>query len=259
MQEQRLPLIEVLENSDLTTERESGRTHTPYETEQLFYGCIRSGDVARTEQMMHHLLSQTVVAGKLSHDPLRQMKYWAVCCITLATRAAIAGGLDETTAFNLSDESIRVLDSMTLQQDILPFLQKLCLKLTGLVAQSRDRRAYPLAVRKAIHYIHANLHSKLSLDEIAAVCGLSPDYFGALFKSCVGLPPGAYLRSERLKAARQMLAQTQKSTSEIAYLLGFCSESYFIKCFREAFGCTPGEMRKQGDLMQPDAPNGAQN
>ena len=48
MLEADFPAIEVLENSDLTTERESGRTHTPYETEQLFYGCIRSGDVART-------------------------------------------------------------------------------------------------------------------------------------------------------------------------------------------------------------------
>ncbi len=246
MLEADFPAIEVLENSDLTTERESGRTHTPYETEQLFYGCIRSGDVERTKEMMQHLLAQTVVAGKLSNDPLRQMKYWAVCCITLATRAAIAGGLDETTAFNLSDESIRAVDAKTAPQEILPFLQKLCLELTGMVAQTRSQQAYPPAVRKAIHYIHANLHSKLSAKTIADVCGLSPDYLGVLFKSYVGLPPGAYLRNERLKAAKQMLTQTQKSTSEIAYLLGFCSESYFIKCFRACFGCTPGEVRKRG-------------
>ena len=245
MQNGQLPPIEVLENSDLLTQRESGRTHTPYETEQLFYGCIQSGDVASTRQMMQHLLAQTVVAGKLSGDPLRQMKYWAVCCITLATRAAIAGGLDETTAFNLSDESIRAVDAKTAPQDILPFLQKLCLELTGLVAQSRSQRAYPPAVRKAIHYIHANLHSKLTVGVLAEICGLSPDYLGALFKSCVGQPLGKYLRTERLKAAKQMLMQSQNSTSEIAYLLGFCSESYFIKCFREFFGCTPGEMRKK--------------
>ena len=255
MTEQQPVPIEVLENSDLLTERESGRTHTPFETEQLFYDCIRSGDVARTKQMMQHLLSQTVVAGKLSNDPLRQMKYWAVCCITLATRAAIAGGLDETTAFNLSDESIRTVDAKTAPQDILPFLQKLCLELTGLVAHSRSQRAYPPAVRRAIHYIHANLHSKLSMASVAEVCGLSPDYLGALFKSCVGQPLGAYLRNERLKAAKQMLAQTQRSTSEIAYLLGFCSESYFIKCFREAFGCTPGEMRKQGEPFRFGTPS----
>ena len=239
--------IEVLENSDLLTERESGRTHTPYETERLFYGCIRSGDVERTKQMMQQLLSRTVVAGKLSYDPLRQMKYWAVCCITLATRAAIEGGLDETTAFNLSDESIRSVDAKSAPQEIFSFLQKLCLELTGLVAQSRRQQTYPLAVRKAMHYIHANLHSKLNARTIADVCGLSPDYLGVLFKTYVGLPVGAYLRQERLNAAKQMLTQTQKSTSDIAYLLGFCSESYFIKCFREAFGITPGEMRKKGE------------
>ena len=250
MEEQALSAIEVLENSDLLTERESGRTHTPYETEQLFYACIRSGDVTRTKEMMHRLLSQTVVAGKLSNDPLRQMKYWAVCCITLATRAAIAGGLDETTAFNLSDESIRAVDARGTAQEILAFLQKLCLELTGLVAQSRRQQTYPLAVRKAMHYIHANLHSKLNAAVIAGVCGLSPDYLGVLFKTHVGMPLGAYLRQERLNAAKEMLTQTQKSTSEIAYLLGFCSESYFIKCFRTAFGVTPGGMRKAaGDSL----------
>ena len=250
MQEQNHPMIEVLENSDLTSERESGRTHTPYETEQLFYGCIRSGDVPRTKEMMQHLLAQTVVAGKLSYDPLRQMKYWAVCCITLATRAAIEGGLDETTAFNLSDESIRAVDAKGAAQEILAFLQKLCLELTGLVAQSRRQQTYPLAVRKAMHYIHANLHSKLNANVIAEVCGLSPDYLGALFKAHVGQPLGAYLRAERLNTAKQMLAETQKSTSEIAYLLGFCSESYFIKCFRASFGVTPGEARKGGRAKQ---------
>ena len=36
---------------------------------------------------------------------------------------------------------------------------------------------------------------------------------------------------------------------------GFCSESYFIKCFREAFGCTPGEMRKQGEPFRFGTPS----
>ena len=246
MQKQASFTIEVLENSDLVTERENGRTHTPYETEQLFYACIRSGDVPRTKEMMQHLLAQTVVTGKLSNDPLRQMKYWAVCCITLATRAAISGGLDETQAFNLSDESIRAVDAQNKAEEMLLFLQTLCLELTGRVAQSRKQQTYPLAVRKAMHYIHTHLHSRLNAAVIAEVCNLSPDYLGALFKAHVGLPLGAYLRKERLNAAKQMLMQTQKSTSEIAYLLGFCSQSYFIKCFREAFGVTPGEMRKQG-------------
>ncbi|MBQ4366034.1 MAG: helix-turn-helix domain-containing protein, partial [Clostridia bacterium] len=207
--------IEVLEERTLFLQRESGRTHTPYETEQLFYSCIRAGDVERVGALMQTLLRQTVVAGKLSNDPLRQMQYWAVCCITLATRCAIQGGLDETTAFNRSDESILEIDRMRDPQEILRFLQSLCLQITALVRDSRFGRDAPQAVRKCLHYIQTNLHSRLTADVLAKACALSPDYLCALFKRHVGVPLSVYIRSQRLYAARELLL-TGKGLSEIA-------------------------------------------
>ena len=239
--------ISVLEQSDLFFQRESGRTHTPYETEQVFYTCIRDGEVERVEKLMHALLRQTVVAGRLSDDPLRQMQYWAICCITLATRCAIQGGLDETTAFNCSDESILQIDRMRDPQEILRFLQSLCLRFTAMVRDSRQCRDAPQAIRKCLHLIETNLHSKLTAASLAEACALSPDYLCVLFKRHVGMPLNAYIRSRRLTAARALLL-TEKSLSEIAYDLGFCSESYFIRCYREQFGVTP---RVDREKLQP--------
>ena len=240
--------IAVLEDSDLFLQRESGQTHTPYETEQLFYSCIRAGDVERVGVLMRTLLQQTVVAGRLSNDPLRQMQYWAVCCVTLATRCAIQGGLDETTAFNRSDESILQIDRMSDPQEILRFLQSLCLQITALVRDSRIGRDAPQAVRKCLHRIQTDLHGRLTAETLAADCALSPDYLCALFKKHVGVPLSVYIRSQRLQAARDLL-QTGKSLSEIAYDLGFCSESYFIRCFREAFGETPRRFRERPEPL----------
>ena len=239
--------ISVLEESDLFLQRESGRTHTPYETEQLFYSCIRAGDVERVGVLMQTLLRQTVVAGKLSNDPLRQMQYWAVCCITLATRCAIQGGLDETTAFNRSDESILQIDKMRDPQEILRFLQSLCLQITTMVRDSRIGRDTPQAVRKCLHRIQTDLHGRLTAATLAETCALSPDYLCALFKKHVGVPLSVYIRRQRLHAARDLLL-TGKELSEIAYDLGFCSESYFIRCFREEFGETPRRFRER---LQP--------
>lgn len=247
MKETTVPSISVLEQSDLFFQRESGQTHTPYETEQIFYGCIRDGEVERVEQLMHALLQQTVVAGKLSADPLRQMQYWAICCITLATRCAIQGGLDETTAFNCSDESILQIDRMRDPQEILRYLQSLCLRFTALVRESRLRHDAPQAVRKCMHLIETNLHGKLTAAFLAKSCALSPDYLCALFKKHVGMPLNAYIRTRRLSAARSLL-RTDKSLSEIAYDLGFCSESYFIRCYKAQFGVTP---RLDREKLQP--------
>ena len=247
MKETTVPSISVLEQSDLFFQRESGRTHTPYETEQVFYGCIRDGEVERVEALMQALLQQTVVAGRLSADPLRQMQYWAICCITLATRCAIQGGLDETTAFNCSDESILQIDRMRDPQEILRYLQSLCIQFTSLVRESRLRRDAPQAVRKCMHLIETNLHGKLTAAFLSEACALSPDYLCALFKKHVGMPLNAYIRTRRLSAARSLLL-TGKTLSEIAYDLGFCSESYFIRCYKAQFGVTP---RLDREKLQP--------
>lgn len=236
--------VYFMETSDLFRERESGQLHTSYETELRFYACIESGDADRVQAMMRALLADAVVAGRMAEHPLTRMKYWAVACITLATRAAIRGGLDETEAFNYSDENIFKIDRMTDEAAILRYLQESCIRLTARVADSRRTRSYPPAVRKCLHYIHANLHVELSAAVLAAQCNLTPAYLSRLFASSVGCSLRAYVRDCRLRYAKEMLAES-KSTSEIAYDLGFCSESYFIKCFREQYGVTPGEMRRR--------------
>ncbi|MCW3804071.1 helix-turn-helix domain-containing protein [Plebeiibacterium marinum] len=50
-----------------------------------------------------------------------------------------------------------------------------------------------------------------------------------------------FIREIRLNKAKEMLLKSEKNISEIAYLVGFSSPSYFIKCFHEHFGHTPGE------------------
>ena len=251
MTQQSANAISVLEQSNLFFQRESGQTHTPYETERLFYSCITAGNVAQVQYLMQSLLQQTVVAGRLSNDPVRQMQYWAICCITLATRCAIQGGLDETTAYNLSDESILQIDRMRDPQEILGFLQTLCVRFTSMVRDSRAKQNAPAAVRNCLHLIETDLHGKLTAASLAKRCALSPDYLCVLFKKHVGMPLSAYIRSRRLYAARDLLL-TDKPISEIAYDLGFCSESYFISCFKRQFGQTPRRAREQRDLLFPD-------
>jgi len=53
--------------------------------------------------------------------------------------------------------------------------------------------------------------------------------------------PVAFIRSIRLHRAAAMIAQKERSISEISELTGFCSVSYFSKCFQKEFGCRPSE------------------
>ena len=74
---------------------------------------------------------------------------------------------------------------------------------------------------------------------------MSKDHLSKLFQQYVGIRIPAYVKKERLSAARELLKGGMK-ISQAAYTVGFGSESYFIKCYREQYGKTPGEDFQNG-------------
>ena len=60
-------------------------------------------------------------------------------------------------------------------------------------------------------------------------------------KALTGLSTTEFLRSQRLKIAIPLLQQSDATISEIAYQTGFSTPSYFIKCFKKSYHCTPTE------------------
>ena len=91
-----------------------------------------------------------------------------------------------------------------------------------------------------VSFIDLNLHSKITLDELAEISGLSKDYLSQLFKKTTGLNITEYIMKKRLSSAKQLLDR-DVNISDTAYALGFCSESYFISCFKKEYGITPKE------------------
>lgn len=230
--------IEVLPSNRLFDEREHGKTHTPYEIEKKFYSCIKRGNVNETKRMISELLGNKVFVGRMSINSIRQMQYWAVSCIAIAMRYAIEGGLNETEAYNFADECIMKIDAMHNEEDILDFLIQKGIELTEKVRDGKADNNYPRAVKKSIYIINTRLFSDLSLTEIAKECGVSKDHLSVVFSRTLGLTIPKYIKKERLKAAKDML-ESGFTISEAAYTAHFCSESYFIKCFKEEFGITP--------------------
>lgn len=244
MKQNRFVNIEIMEQSEIFSQREMGISHTSFKQETEFFSLIKSGDRQKVESTIGEMLQKKIVAGKMSEDELRQRKYLAVSFITLATRSAIMGGLDEDKAYNYSDLSVREIDSMRSEEEIYSYLERFCLCITDLVSRCKTSVSYPTAIKKCIRYINQNLNSKLNLSVLSKVCSLSEDYLSALFKKSTGKTVSAYVRDKRLDESKQMLINGC-STAEAAYNLGFCSESYFIKCFKNRFEVTPKKFVKE--------------
>lgn len=60
-------------------------------------------------------------------------------------------------------------------------------------------------------------------------------------KAITGMTTSEFIRSQRLKLAKDLLKKSDATVSEIAYQVGFNTPSYFIKCFKETYGSTPND------------------
>lgn len=84
-------------------------------------------------------------------------------------------------------------------------------------------------------------NSELSVDEIADHLKLSRSQLYRKIKSLTNYSPNELIRIIRLKYAKQLLNNKVRSISEVAYISGFSSPSYFTKCFKDIYGESPKE------------------
>lgn len=85
--------------------------------------------------------------------------------------------------------------------------------------------------------------SDFSVERIGEEIGMSRVQLYRKTKALTGLSPVELLRKARVDKGRQLLLTTTLSVSEIAYDVGFSAPSYFTKCFKDAYGMSPGELR----------------
>jgi AraC family transcriptional regulator len=102
----------------------------------------------------------------------------------------------------------------------------------------------PARLRRVLDYLHAHLDTDLSLDELAAVAGLTRHHFAQAFKSSVGEPPHRYVVEHRVVRAAELLAQSSASIAEIAVAVGFANQSHLTHHFRRTHGVTPSCFRR---------------
>ncbi len=99
-------------------------------------------------------------------------------------------------------------------------------------------------IQLAAKYIFENYEKKLTLASVANYVHMSETYFSKKFKTVTGFNFSEYLVSTRIKAADEMLLNTNKSISEISEACGFSDANYFGDVFKKRKGISPLNYRK---------------
>ncbi|HEX7156237.1 MAG TPA: AraC family transcriptional regulator [Burkholderiaceae bacterium] len=125
----------------------------------------------------------------------------------------------------------------------------LAARLTGVIAgrrrsgigpRTQDRRR---AVESAL-WMDENAGDAIDLETQARRAGLSVFHYLRVFSSVLGVTPHQYLVRSRLRRASRLLAEQDRSITEVALDVGFGDLSNFVRCFHRAAGVSPGSYRR---------------
>lgn len=100
-------------------------------------------------------------------------------------------------------------------------------------------------------YINNHIEERLSLNEVAAVFGLSANYLSALFKKTCNIGFSEYITQKKIARAKTLLLEENMKIYEVADKLGFESAFYFSKVFKKVEGISPREFI-QAHLASPE-------
>ena len=100
-------------------------------------------------------------------------------------------------------------------------------------------------LERARRFIETNFDQPFDLGEAAAQAYLSPSHFCSCFTRQFGAPPREYAMRLRLQRSVQLLANQDLAVFQVAELVGFSDALYFSRVFRERYGVSPNQFRRQ--------------
>ncbi|GLX66420.1 response regulator transcription factor [Paenibacillus glycanilyticus] len=100
-------------------------------------------------------------------------------------------------------------------------------------------------MNRIINYIEEHFAEEITLKRLADYIRMDASYVSDLFKKKTGTTLTHYIQNRRIQAAKMLLAETDRTVSEIGRSVGFENDNYFIKIFKRWCYVTPNEYRKE--------------
>lgn len=245
--------VRELENS---LDRQSGYPH-----HQLFICLEGSGKIAVAQKRHNVQVGDALfIPAMLAHELLPTSEKWQLIgidfdgncidsilqtlkltklrCEKLSDHETLARKMLAIIHAVKEDGNCAFSDCSALVYDLLMQLHKQI----NIASENPDGQKFA-QISPIIDHIKENYHSEMTLDGLAAMIGLSPQYLCRLFKDCYHMRPFEYLAKERIRQAKLMLVQDKYTVNEIAQLVGYNDCSYFCSVFKKHEGISPAEFR----------------
>lgn len=159
-------------------------------------------------------------------------------------------GLLSDTVFEVNMQLYNEITSITDDLQLKDQLQKIIFEIWDYLRKKSSRNRYSESVLRMLDYINKNYMRDISLDDVAEIVSLHPNYASSLFKKEVGTAFINYLNSYRIIKAKTFIKKNSElSLEKIGEMVGYDNSCRFTKVFKKYCNITPGEYRSQINLL----------
>ncbi len=182
------------------------------------------------------------ILKRVPGNRVRSYKNILLSLNTLYSCEAENGGLSPLQCHLISEKYAVMIE----HADDIPQLEDIHNKMLNEYANPaiRMEKSDKSIVEKTEDYIDVHFDEDISMEEMASKLHVHPSHLMRVFKKEKGITISKYRNLTRIKKAKELIASSNLSITDIAIMVGFSNPQYFSTFFREVEGITPLEFKK---------------
>ena len=234
-------IADIQDSTDIPSD--SVNPHNTFDTEQKLMHIIEQGDYPALKEWLAD--APALRGGILAADQIRQIKNTFIVSATLASRAAIHGGMTIEDSMQLSDAYIQKCEILSSPDRIVNLQYHMVLDFTEQVHAIRAGIHTSKLTIDVSNYILHHLSDAITTDAIAKELFMSRSHLSHSFKAETGIALSDFIMQKKIEEAKRLLRYSTKSLSAISTYLGFSSQSHFSRVFKKYALENPSVYRKK--------------
>lgn len=123
-------------------------------------------------------------------------------------------------------------------------------KSSAITQISKSNNLRDFYIKEALSFIEQNFQNDITVEEIAACCGLNRSYFGKIFHEVLGKSPQEFLISYRMTKTTELLKLTPLSIAEVGSAVGYSNQLHFSRAFKKNYGISPRQWRNENPFKR---------
>ena len=221
----------------------SAELEARYAYENAFLDAVSSGNSEAALTNYDKFNSMNGIKERAT-SRLRNRQNYTIILNTLLRKAAETGGVHPLYIDYLSSAFAIEINRASTVNSLVQLSRRMVLEYANLVL-TKSMAGIPKVIKEVVQHIDFHYADALTLSSLSERFNISEQYLSKLFHRELHMTLTEYIRSVRLKKAKQLLKSSSLQLEDIAQLVGYDNANYFIRIFKNAYNTTPKQFQKK--------------